>query len=180
MATYKLKSGPGRDDLLLGLTDQKVLWFRVFDDAGKTHLFHIAVLTLGMPVQERNHFAWQVKGLIIEKDGQEIDGERATCQIHFDTQRREGKFEEIEAVKKYSFEYFDGLLDHELRKEIEGFKTRTPLALRELKEYALTLSTHQRLVLEAMHTQKLHKACFGTRLDHELGSEFKQMMQQTQ
>jgi hypothetical protein len=169
-------SGPSRDDLLLSLTGRKIIWFRGFDDKNQPHMFKACVIKLGLPIQESGRLVWTLEGIITEKDGGRPVGEFKNCRAFFDTHSRQGTFREEDRVQEYSYEYFQKLSSPEIQKEIDTLKASLPKELRELDEYAATLSPRERLIVEAMHAHKLSNACLGVKIWHELDCELHRTM----
>ena len=164
---YKLVNGPSRHDLLLGLTERKTLTFRGIDDGGRAHLFKVCIINLGLPIQDHDRFAWELRGFIIEKDGDNLR-EHGKCRAHFDSQVRRGYFSEEDLIRPYSHEYFERLSDAEIRNEIAELRKGLPEDLRELDEYMKTVNPRERLILEAIHTWNLSHACLGVKIGHQL------------
>jgi|ERR1035437_1052801 hypothetical protein len=170
--SYTIKKGPGRKDLILGLTEDKMIWFKVFDEKNQTHLFQIHVLELGLPIQDPDRLAWTLNGLIVEKDGRELE-KLQKCRANFDSRRREGHFEEYELIRPHSYEYYSSLSDHQLQDEILKERKWIPVHLRELDEYAANLSNRERLILQVLHARELSEAAAMVKLDHEFNVKFK-------
>jgi len=171
---YKLTAGPSKAALLLGLSEKKALTFRAVDDAGNVCLFEIVVRRLELLATDKIPMKWILDGIIVSKNRVDPEGKRDLCHARFDSHTRQGKFREMDSgPSQYSYEYFDGLSDVEILQEIATSKRILPDRIRELKEYAATLSPHHKLVLEALHIWGLYGACVDPRLEHQMSEIMK-------
>ncbi len=170
--SYVLTAGPSKYDLMLGLSEKKILAFRAIDTKGKTDLFEVMIRKLGLSSNGRESLVWEFDGLIFSKNRIHSNGKHETCRATFDTQRRRGHFhvEDLEP-RIYSYEYFDRLSDIEIREGIARLRESLPDNMRELKKYVATLSPHEQLVLEGLHTWGLGNACMGPMIEHQLLTE---------
>lgn len=164
---YTITSGPGRDDLLAGLSNQKILWFKGFaDDTKQPHMFKVRVTNLGLPIQTRERLSWSLKGCITEKNGKPPT-EFERCWAYFDSHERQGRFYEEEIVKPYTYEHLVRLDDNAIRVIVARFKKYLPGEIRRLDEYSRALAPRERLILEALHTKALSDACVGVEIAHQ-------------
>jgi hypothetical protein len=168
---YTITNGPGKYDLMMGVFEKKIIFFKATDKFGTRHLFKVCADKIKF-LEADGRCVWDLSGLIVEKDGRNIDDEKFTAR--FDSKKHSGSFRELPEVAQYSSEYFDSLSDEQLKQEIVRFKRDISDGVKELDQYSLTLpNRHDRLLLEAMHLWELCHATVGVKIGHELHTRLK-------
>jgi hypothetical protein len=171
--SYKLVDGPGKRDLILGLSEGKPLFFRgIEEETGHSDLFKVRVKLLKLS-EKQPLTAWAMDGRIIEKNGNRPE-EPKKCSVMFYPQKRHGHFNEEDLVEEYSAEHLWNLPEDELRRIIEKFEASIPKRLKRLDEYSAKFSPRDQLIIKAMHLHGLDDACLKPEIHHWLTSSLVQ------
>jgi hypothetical protein len=167
--SYKLTAGPGKHDLVLGLSEGRPVFFRGIEEkTNHPDLFRVRIKMLKLS-EKQPLTAWAMEGRIIEKNGRPTT-EPKKCSAMFYPQERHGHFNEEDLIKEYSAEHLWNLPEEELRRIIEEFKASIPKRLKRLEEYAAKFGLRDRLIIEAMHMHGLDDACLNTETHHWITS----------
>ncbi len=167
--SYKLVNGPGKHDLILGLSEGKPLFFRGIEErTAHSDLFKVRVKLLKLS-EKQPLTAWAMEGHIIEKNGRQTE-EPKKCSAMFYPQERHGHFNEEDLVDEYSAEHLWNLPAEELRRIIEMFEASVTKRLKRLEEYSTKFSPREQQIIRAMHLHGLDEACLKPEIHHWLTS----------
>lgn len=157
---WQLKAGPSKFELMLGLFDHHVVSFTT--TGGQTLWIRVRSVRV---LNDEGQDAWVIKGYMSDKEGY-YDGLRE-CFVIFSSRTRQGTFEDFGPKDETGTpEYLDGLSDQDLQRVILE-NQKTALGSRDtLKKYLEELSQHDRLVVEALVSQKMIEVSLYSQLDH--------------
>jgi hypothetical protein len=158
-AEWKIIAGPSKFDLMSALFDKKAVSFMA---SCRTRLW---VRVMAVKALDDGHDAWEINGFLSDSTGSCPD--RRKCMILFSNRNQEGTMCEIPPENpKRKPEYFDGLQDNELRRHIAS-NQKTALRFKEsFENYLMGLESHDRLVAEAIASQKMMEMMMHSELDH--------------
>lgn len=177
MNTYQLIGGPNRDALIQALTQHQIVYFRCKEEkTGKNHRFDVRITGLGLIETEvgAKDAQWTTRGLIVSKDGGPHQKDHLEYRSNYFPAMRSGMFYELPDIEEGSYEYFDAMSESGLADYIRATKLIIPKELSYLERYSKKLDPRERLILEAIHTHQLRKACLPSEITHRLGRVVKE------